>query len=230
MRRLALLLLFLAASPAAAQSVCTVVRPGREQSPVDIRTATATPLTRLVTSYPVVQGKLFNDGHRVQVNVHAGSVTVDDSVRFDLEEFHFHWPAEHELVGQRPAAEIHMVHKTPDGRVAVVGTWIRVGARNRDWDEIWAHLPAAGDDSVEVRVDVAQLFGFTDLNAERVYRYCGSLTTGTTEPFTEGVTWLMRRTAITMSRAQLDRLRRVMHRYSRDIQPLNRRVIRYRRP
>jgi len=230
MRRLALLLLFLAASPAAAQSVCTVVRPGREQSPVDIRTATATPLTRLVTSYPVVQGKLFNDGHRVQVNVHSGSVTVDDSVRFDLEEFHFHWPAEHELVGQRPAAEIHMVHKTPDGRVAVVGTWIRVGARNRDWDEIWAHLPAAGDDSVEVRVDVAQLFGFTDLNAERVYRYCGSLTTGTTEPFTEGVTWLMRRTAITMSRAQLDRLRRVMHRYSRDIQPLNRRVIRYRRP
>ena len=227
MRRLALLLLFLAASPAAAQSVCTVQRPGREQSPVDIRTATATPLTRLVTSYPVVQGKLFNDGHRVQVNVHSGSVTVDDSVRFDLEEFHFHWPAEHELVGQRPAAEIHMVHKTPDGRVAVVGTWIRVGARNRDWDEIWAHLPAAGDDSVEVRVDVAQLFGFTDLNAERVYRYCGSLTT---PEYAEGVNWLMRRTAITMSRAQLDRLHRVMGRYSRGVQPLNHRVIRYRRP
>jgi carbonic anhydrase len=231
MRRTALFLLFLAAAPAAAQSVCpTPPTPGREQSPVDIRRATATRLTRLATHYPVVEGRLFNDGHRVQVDVDSGSVTVDDSVHFDLEEFHFHWPAEHELVGSRPAAEIHMVHKTPDGRVAVVGTWIRVGARNRAWDQIWAHLPSAGDPPRQVTVDIARLFGFTDLNAERVYRYCGSLTTGTTEPYTEGVTWLMRRTAITMSSAQLEKLRRVMHRYSRNVQPLDHREIHYRRP
>jgi len=231
MRRSALLLLFLAAAPATAQSVCaTPPTPGREQSPVDIRRATATPLSRLVTSYPAADGRLLNDGHRVQVDVHSGSVTVDDSVRFDLEEFHFHWPAEHELIGERPAAEIHMVHKTPDGRIAVVGTWIRIGARNRAWDRIWAQLPSAGDPPSQVRVNIARLFGFTDLNAERVYRYCGSLTTGTTEPFTEGVTWLMRRNAITMSRAQLDQLRHVMHRYSRDVHPLDGRTIRYRVP
>ena len=227
MRRSALLLLCLAAAPAAAQSVCpTPPDPGREQSPVDIRRATATPLGRLVTHYPTVTGKLFNDGHRVQVNVHSGSVTID-SVRFDLEEFHFHWPAEHELIGTRPPAEIHMVHKTAGGRVAVVGTWIRVGARNREWDEIWAHLPSAGGDTTDVTVSIERLFGFSDLNAERVYRYCGSLTT---PEYAEGVNWLMRRTAITMSRAQLDRLHQVMGRYSRDVQLLNGRVIRYRQP
>ncbi|HKP75361.1 MAG TPA: carbonic anhydrase family protein [Longimicrobiaceae bacterium] len=230
MRRIALLLLLLATAPAAAQSVCpTPPTPGREQSPVDIRRATATRLTRLVTRYPTVQGRLLNDGHRVQVDVDSGSVTVDDSVRFDLKEFHFHWPAEHELIGGRPAAEIHMVHKTAGGRIAVVGTWIRAGAHNHAWDAIWARLPSSGDPPAAVTVRIARLFGFTDLNTERVYRYCGSLTTGATEPYTEGVTWLMRRTPITMSRAQLDKLHRVMHRYSRDVQPLHDRQIRYRR-
>ena len=228
MRPLTLTLLLLAAAPAAAQSVCPTPRtPGREQSPVDIRRATATPLGRLATSYPEVRGKAFNTGHRVQVNVDSGGSVTVDGVRFALEEFHFHWPAEHELVGNRPPAEIHMVHKTAGGRVAVVGTWIREGAHNHAWDEIWAHLPAQGDDSVAVAVNIARLFGFTDLNAERVYRYCGSLTT---PEYEEGVTWLMRRTPITLSRAQLAKLRHVMHRYSRDVQPLNDRVIRYRRP
>jgi carbonic anhydrase len=216
-------LLLLAAAPAAAQAVCPTGARG-QQSPVDIRHATATTLDRLVTRYPTVTGRLFNDGHRVQVDVHSGSVTVD-SVEFALEEFHFHWPAEHELIGNRPAAEIHMVHKA-GGRIAVVGTWIRVGAHNHAWDEIWAHLPAAGDAPVNVNVSIERLFGFRDLNAERVYRYCGSLTT---PDYAGGVTWLMRRTAITLSPDQLRKLRRVMGRYSRDVQPLNG-VIRYRRP
>jgi len=131
------------------------------------------------------------------------------------------------LVEKEPAAEIHMVHKTPGGRIAVVGTWIRVGARNREWDEIWAHLPSAGAPPRNVTVSIERLFGFRDLNAERVYRYCGSLTT---PDYAIGVTWLMRRTAITLSRAQLDQLHHVMGRYSRDVQPLGGRVIRYRRP
>lgn len=222
-------LLLLAATPALAQQPpnCPTRSTRPQQSPVDIRRATPTRLGRLVTSYPTdEEAKLFNTGRRVQVNVHSGSVTLD-SVRFDLQEFHFHWPAEHELIGTRPPAEIHMVHKTPDGRIAVVGTWIRTGARNRAWDEIWAHLPSAGDDTTEVSVSIERLFGFSNLNAERVYRYCGSLTT---PEYAEGVNWLMRRTAITMSRAQLDRLHQVMDRYSRGVQPLNGRVIRYRRP
>ena len=226
--RILLPLLFLAATPALAQQPpnCPTSAPRPQQSPVNIRRATPTALGRLVTSYPTVEGKLFNNGHRVQVDVHSGSVTLD-GVRFDLEEFHFHWPAEHELIGTRPPAEIHMVHKTADGRIAVVGTWIRVGARNRAWDRIWAHLPSAGGDTTNVTVSIERLFGFSDLNAERVYRYCGSLTT---PEYAEGVNWLMRRTAITMSAAQIAKLRSVMGRYSRDVQPLNGRVIRYRRP
>jgi carbonic anhydrase len=219
------LLVLIAAAPAAAQAVCPDSTGRAQQSPVDIRRATATTLGRLVTHYPAGTGRLFNDGKRVQVDVHSGSVTVD-GVDFALEEFHFHWPAEHELIGDRPAAEIHMVHKA-GGRIAVVGTWIRVGARNHAWDEIWARLPAPGDAPRDVNVSIEQLFGFRDLNTARVYRYCGSLTT---PDYAEDVTWLMRRTAITMSAAQIAKLHSVMRRYSRDVQPLNGRVIRYRAP
>jgi carbonic anhydrase len=230
-KALPLLLLLVPASSAAAQSVCPMpTRPGRHQSPVDIRSATPTRLHRLATRYPASRGALFNTGSNVQVNVASGGSITVDSTRFDLQEFHFHWPAEHELVGDRPAAEIHMVHADADERLAVVGTWVRVGAHNAAWDEIWSHLPAPGGDTTDVTVNIAALFGFTDLNAERVYRYCGSLTTGSTEPYAEGVTWLMRRTAITMSVDQLRQLREVMRRYSRVVQPLHGREIRYRRP
>ena len=49
-----------------------------------------------------------------------------------------------------------------------------------------------------------------------------------TEPYAEGVTWLMRHTAIELSDPQLRQLRAVMRRYSRDVQPLHGREIRYR--
>jgi carbonic anhydrase len=229
MRSLSLsLLLLLAAVPAGAQSVCTVPdSAGREQSPVDIRRATAAPLRRLVTRYPRLRGRSFNTGHNVRVNVEPGGSITVDGMRFELQQFHFHWPSEHRFVGDSFPVEIHMVHEAADKRLAVVGTWVRVGAHNPAWDEIWARLPADTTDTVSVAVNIQRLFGFEDLNAERVYRYCGSLTS---EPFGEGVTWLMRRTPITMSRRQIEQLRQAMHRYSRGVQPLNHRVIRYRRP
>ncbi|HET7463490.1 MAG TPA: carbonic anhydrase family protein [Longimicrobium sp.] len=220
----------LCAAPAAAQqtTVCpTPPTPGREQSPVDIRQATPTRMARLGTHYPVVSGRAYNTGHTVQVSVASGDRIVIDSDTFQLVQFHFHWPSEHQFLGDSFPAEIHMVHQGAGGKLAVLGTWVRRGAYNRAWNQLFSHLPREGD-TLAVRVDVHRMFGFADLNAERVYRYCGSLTTGSAEPYQEGVTWLMRRTTITLSPAQLDSLHHAMHRYSRDVQPLNGRVIRYR--
>ena len=72
-------LLLLTAVHAAAQG-STCARPdtfGRHQSPVDIRRATASTLEPLATHYPTMRGRLFNNGHRVQVDVDSGSITVD---------------------------------------------------------------------------------------------------------------------------------------------------------
>jgi len=221
-------LILLSAAPAMAQgTVCTPPSTaGRQQSPVDIRRAVATPLQALATHEPTEAGRAFNTGHTVRVDVAPGDSITVDGVPFALVQFHFHWPAEHELLGRRYPVEIHMVHEGPGGKLAVLGTWVRQGAHNHAWDELWAHLPT-GADTVPVRVNVRRMFALANVNGERVYRYCGSLTT---EPYAEGVTWLMRRTTITLSPAQIARLHEVMHRYSRDVQPLNGRTIRYRPP
>jgi carbonic anhydrase len=222
--------LLLAAAPAAAQvpTVCPMpAHPDSSQSPVNIAHATASVMQPLGTKYPVVPGTAINDGHRVQVNVRPGDSITVDGRKFGLMEFHFHWPGEHTLAGTAYPVEIHMVHHAANGKVTVLGTWVQQGARNAAWDALWAHLPTGPKDSVQMSVDIPRLFSLGSLQSERVYRYCGSLTTA---PYTAGITWLMRRTPIQMSAAQIEKLRRVMGRYSRPLQPLNGRIIRYRRP
>ncbi|HEX8907109.1 MAG TPA: carbonic anhydrase family protein, partial [Longimicrobiaceae bacterium] len=223
-------ILLLAAAPAAAQTatLCQAdSQPGRQQSPIDITGAVPAPLRRLDYGYPALQGRACSTGHNIQVNVPPGDSIVVDGTSFMLEEFHFHWPAEHTLDGHSYPVEIHMVHKRA-GRVVVLATWVEEGAANPAWDSIWATFPriANGRDTVTVTVDIRELFAIRDLNAERIYTYCGSLTTGDYE---EGVTWLVRAAPIRMSTAQIALLRRAMTCYSRATQPLNGRPIRYRR-
>lgn len=229
-RTLVPLLLLLAAAPAAAQlpTLCTRPSvPGRAQSPIDITGAQPAALRTVGGSYPPRAGRAFSTGRNIQVNVAPGGDIVVDGLSFPLVEFHFHWPAEHTLNGHSYPVEIHMVHKRPDGRIVALATWVAEGADNPAWNAIWATFPAIsrGRDTATVAVDVRQLFGIGSLNDERLYTYCGSLTTGDYE---EGVTWLVRRTPIYMSTAQIALLRRAMTCYSRATQPLNGRHIRYR--
>lgn len=222
------LLLLLAAAPALAQqrTVCPVPgTPGHQQSPIDIVGPVPARLDSVRTHYPPVPGRAFNTGQNIQVNVDPGNWLMVDGVRFALEEFHFHWPGEHRMMGDTFSVEIHMVHKSADSLVAVVGTWVRIGAHNHAWDRLWANLPR-GRAIFPMTVDVPRLFSLGSLNVEQVYRYCGSLTTGDI-PSPEGITWLMRNHPIEMSRRQVEMLQAVMGEYSRGPQPLNDRPIRY---
>jgi carbonic anhydrase len=220
------LLVLAAAAPAAAQrTVCTPpIRPGSEQSPVNIVGAVAARMDSVSTNYSTVQGVVANTGYEIRVNVSPGNYLTVDGVRFQLEEFHFHWPGEHQVDGDTFAVEIHMVHKTAHGVAVALGTWVRIGAHNPAWDVMWNNLPARGAPSFRMLVDIPHLFAIGSLNAEQVYRYCGSLTT---PRFDEPVTWLVRNHPIEMSRDQVIKLRGVMDRWSRPLQPLNRRQIRY---
>jgi carbonic anhydrase len=199
------------------------------QSPIDIAAPVAdASLPRVQLAYVPSPGKLFNTGSSVQVNLSRRDTLRISGVGYAAEEFHFHWPGEHELDTDSFPAEIHIVHKRPGGAVAL-GTFVQEGAHNAAWDEIWRQLPRPGADTVSLAaVGLHRLFGLTpSLDGEMVYRYCGSLTT---PPYDEGINWLVRAEPIEMSAAQLDSLRLVMGEYSRDLQDLNGRVVRYRQP
>ena len=142
-------------------------------------------------------------------------------VAYRLDQYHFHSPSEHTVDGKHFPMEMHLVHKSADGKLAVVGVFIAEGAHNRAFDPVWANLPAQKGVETHypaVKVDVDAL-----LPAARTsYRYDGSLTT---PPCSEGVSWIVMTTPIELSSEQVAAFTRLIKDNNRPVQKLNGRTI-----
>src|SRR5208337_2250808 len=150
---------------------------GHEQSPIDIRGARLNkalqPIEFHYISGPVT---LEHNGHTVIVHVDPGSYIVANGVRYDLVQFHFHHPAEEAVKGKLTDMDIHLVHKSADGKIAVIA--IRLvedrGDANAVLATLWDHLPktAGATEKVTEFINPGGL-----LPADRGYwTYMGSLT------------------------------------------------------
>ena len=53
-----------------------------------------------------------------------------DGVTYQLKQFHFHSQSEHTIDGAAYPLELHLVHSTPEGNLAVVGVMIEAGEEN----------------------------------------------------------------------------------------------------
>lgn len=193
---------------------------GRQQSPIDIRDPAAKDLTNLEFHYAPTEVAIVNNGHTIQVNYAPGSWMQVDGTRYDLLQFHFHAPSEHTIAGRHAAAEMHLVHKSSSGALAVVGVLLEEGAANPRFDPVWSHLPARPG---PVRECDAQIDADDLLPADqRTLRYSGSLTT---PPGTEGVRWFLMQEPVRLSKAQLDAFTRIHRGNNRPTQPLHGRVV-----
>ncbi len=193
---------------------------GKAQSPIDIAQPGPEDLANIVFNYEPSKVNILNNGHTIQVNYDPGSFVEIDGMRYDLAQFHFHAPSEHSIGGQLAQAELHLVHKSAAGDLAVVGVLIEEGAENPAFATIWANLPAepAEVKSVDAEVDAAEL-----LPAEQAtYRYDGSLTT---PPCSEGVKWNVMTTPIQMSAAQLAAFTAIVDGNNRPVQALGERKL-----
>ncbi len=195
-----------------------IARTGRRQSPIDLRAADATPreLPPITFEYGSWTIDEINLGHAIQIVGTPGSSIVVDSVRFSLEQFHFHTPSEHTLDGEHTAMEMHLVHKSAADVVAVVGVMIREGRANPAYDPICAHVPPAVREEI-IGTATVRLSDLLPTN-RTTFRYDGSFTT---PPCAEGVAWFVLRTPVEMSRLQIDQFRRVVDRNTRPVQPLH---------
>lgn len=203
---------------------------GRSQSPIEIASTVPGARQALATQYrPATlsivhhehETDVVNTGHSIQVNYpHADTLAVGDE-EFPLVQYHFHSPSEHTIDGRHSPMEMHLVHKSADDKLAVLGVLIEEGAANAAFDPVWANLPTrkgAEEQLDHVTVDVDRLLP----QVRTTYRYDGSLTT---PPCSEGVKWFVMTTPVELSAEQIARFRAILHGNNRPVQPLNDRTV-----
>lgn len=202
---------------------------GRNQSPIDIaKTAPAT-LPKLRADFSPAKLQIvhhehvadeINNGHTIQINYTEGDTLTIGDTNYELIQFHFHAPSEHTVHGKHYPMEVHFVHKSPSGALAVVGVFIEQGAHNKAFDPIWANLPKQkGVEShfEHVNVDVDSLLP----HSQTSYRYDGSLTT---PPCSEVVKWIVMKSPIQLSKEQIQTFTAIIKGNNRPVQPLHHRI------
>ena len=180
---------------------------GREQSPIDIKSDSAKtselPPIRLTFKGPA-DLKVFNNGHAVRADVPdgAGSLAIGDET-FKLIQFHFHAPSEHLVDGKEFAGEMHLVHESEDGTLAVIGVFIEKGSAHQELAKFWGDLPHPSEDGHgKGKEETVAAFDLNTLLPDDLdsYRYAGSLTT---PPCSEGVKWTVLAKPIQLSDEQI---------------------------
>ena len=193
---------------------------GACQSPIDIVRPEPRDLDNPVFDYLASAISIINNGHTIQVNYDAGSNVTIDGTRFELVQFHFHAPSEHRVNGKPYPAELHLVHKSADGMLAVVGLLITAGRENAALAPVFSQLPATAGPASKAAgtVNAADILPA----AHTSFRYGGSLTT---PPCSERVSWTVLSTPIEMSPAQIQAFTSLYSGNNRPVQPLNSRAV-----
>src|SRR5262245_17014495 len=132
---------------------------GAHQSPLALSTKKASPQSPaqpLEISWSKATGELVDTGHSEQVTLLPGSFITYGGTRYDLQQFHFHSPSEHTLDGKHLPMEAHFVHRSADGKLAVVGIFMKQGSSPSAFAPVLTALPSSGDKRT-VEVDLPAL-------------------------------------------------------------------------
>ena len=198
-------------------AVCSA---GHQQSPINLTGAIEAEGIMPAIAWTAADSvKLSNDGLNFKADTPGAGALILNGVQYDLLQFHFHADSEHTVDGEAYPLEVHFVHASADGNLAVVGVFYEAGDENDQLNQIWSAIPEAGGESM--------LDGALDLNAFLPddmdgYRYAGSLTT---PPCSEVVAWTVLAEPLEASQAQIDAYRGLFSDTARPVQPLERRFV-----
>ena len=191
---------------------------GIRQSPIDLVNPTPAALPIIIFNYQSASVNIRNTGNTIEVAYpNRGNWIEIDETKYHLLQFHFHAPSEHTIAGELSDMEMHLVHESEDGTLAVIGAFIKSGSVNTAFDTFWQLMPSFADESEQLTGVVLNAFDLLP-DTKRTYRYDGSLTT---PPCSEGVKWIMMTTPIEMSEAQIAAFKAIFDGNNRPVQPLN---------
>jgi carbonic anhydrase len=195
---------------------------GERQSPIDIKEGARLELPPIVFDYQPAPLRIVDNGHTVQVNYPEGSTISVAGERFELKQFHFHKPAEERIDGRAFDMVAHLVHRSLDGRLAVVAVLLEAREQPQPFvRSLWPYLPLEQGREIapkDVVIDVNTLLP----QARTYFAYMGSLTT---PPCSEGVLWLVLKTPVEMAPEQVAVFGKLYEMNARPLQPAHGRLI-----
>jgi len=192
---------------------------GKKQSPLNIVGPFEKSKDTLSVDYKEGPLKILNNGHTIQVNTEPGSTLTIGKESFDLLQFHFHRPSEEQVDGKNASMVAHFVHKSKEGKLAVIGVMLNEGKDSAAIKTLWANLPPKeGEEFLPSKVT----FNPASMMPKEMafYNYEGSLTT---PPCTEGVQFYILKTPVDISKQQLAKFPFKLN--ARPVQSLNGRKI-----
>ncbi|WP_050183104.1 carbonic anhydrase [Domibacillus robiginosus] len=198
---------------------------GTEQSPINIQKAQAKKAAKveeLKINYIPSAFSLVNNGHTVQGNIQTEGNSIKlNGKDYTLAQFHFHTPSEHLINGHSYDMELHLVHKSKEGQLAVLGILIKEGKTNTVLEQAWNVIPKEKTTegiSVPELIDLKHILPKNKHN----YQYAGSLTT---PPCSEGVQWVVYKQPIEMSTEQINIFREIFPDNHRPVQAIGDREV-----
>lgn len=211
---------------------------GKQQSPIDIVTKQAVPNANLDTlnrTYAATAATLINDGHDITMTFEGkvGTVMVNGKA-YSFEKMHWHSPSDHTINGQRFPLELHLVHRSADGALAVIGILYQLGAPDSFYYQLKRQLGdmakdrcSFGEEESHEGVALIHLRSLQKRTGS-YFRYTGSLTV---PPCTENVVWSVLGKVRQISKEQLQLLKAPLPgNDARPTQPLNGRTVQFYNP
>ncbi|MGB3534955.1 MAG: carbonic anhydrase family protein [Microcoleaceae cyanobacterium] len=195
---------------------------GKEQSPINLeQTASNAELPAIQFDYKYSAYEVVNDGSTIKVNYAPGSSITVAGKKYELLQFHFHTPTEHQINGKTYPMEAHLVHQSSNGELAVIGVLMKEGEANRFIASLWSNIPKSPGQKQVIRGIKINASALPPQD-QSYYNYSGSLTI---PPCSEGVNWMVLKAPIEVSKEQIKQFQSLYNVNARPIQSLNNRSI-----
>lgn len=193
---------------------------GKRQSPIDIRDGMKVNLDEIDFNYRFSDYTEVDNGKTVQVNVGRGNFMTIGNQSYELVQFHFHRPSEEKINGKGTEMVIHLEHRGPGGKLAIVAVLLERGKANEAIQTVWNNIPLEKNQLVSPGEPLDPM----ELLPERreYYTYMGSQTT---PPCTENVLWLVMKQPMTASPAQMALFSRLYPLNARPVQESEGRMV-----
>jgi len=202
-------------------NVCAI---GKRQSPINIEESVTLrgPAEPIQFEYTPSSASVVNNGHTIQVDVAGDNQITVRGSSYKLLQFHFHHPSEERVNYRSFAMVVHLVHRNPEGQLAVVAVLLDPGEANALINKVWTYMPLDSGDRVRMPAGILNINELLPKD-QRYYQFIGSLTT---PPCTEGVLWMVLKQPVAISRDQLRLFAQLFPNNARPVQPIHGRAIR----